>query len=356
MADQDGDRIPDADERRIGSNPQNADTDGDCLPDGQEARSGGKLDPTKADTDSDGLTDGEESALGTNPGEADSDGFDTIGDGLTDAQEVEFGTDPNTFDSDGDGNPDGYEIERGDDPSEDERGLLEKGFETFVLDDPISLLLPTGPAAKLLSKGFERFAVKVKTAYQALRNAKTLGQAARARKQILALLRDRFRRVPKPDPVEAAQRKELLETLAKRLEQRRAAMVRKEHRDELAKDPDHNGKVTDNSLREAEDALELEEAGVVPKLRRADPKANPGENGADFVDAKGQKWDHKIATSEHRKFDADRYVDRIASNDIGNGEKIILNHKGLAPADRAALLKAIDARGLRDHFLFHPKL
>ena len=34
----------------------------------------------------------------------------------------------------------------------------------------------------------------------------------------------------------------------------------------------------------------------------------------------------------------------------------MLNHKDLNAADREALLRAIDARGLRDEFLFHPPL
>ena len=141
--DSDGDGIPDGREIELGTDPANADSDGDGVPDRREADSGGKLDPTSADSDGDGLSDGEELALGTNPASKDSDGFDTIGDGLTDAQEVALGTDPNNFDSDGDGNPDGYEVERGDDPTKDGRPLYSKAFDAFVLDDPVSRLLPT---------------------------------------------------------------------------------------------------------------------------------------------------------------------------------------------------------------------
>ena len=61
-ADQDGDRIPDADERRIGSNPQNADTDGDGIPDGKEIQL--STDPATSDTDGDGLPDGQEARSG----------------------------------------------------------------------------------------------------------------------------------------------------------------------------------------------------------------------------------------------------------------------------------------------------
>jgi hypothetical protein len=166
------------------------DQDGDGINDADERRAG--LDPDSADTDGDGLSDGEESAIGTDPSDADSDGFDTPGDGLTDAEEVRLGSDPNNFDSDGDGNPDGYEVERGDDPTEDDRSIWTKGFETLVLDDPISLLIPSGPIAKALGKGFERFAVEVKGAYKLLRSAKTLAEASAARRRILALFRNRL--------------------------------------------------------------------------------------------------------------------------------------------------------------------
>jgi hypothetical protein len=198
--DSDGDGLTDGKEAELGTDPVSADSDGDGVPDAREVRSGGKLDATDADSDADGLTDGEELAIGTDPSSNDSDGFDTIGDGLTDAQEVELGSDPNDFDSDGDGNPDGYEVRRGEDPTEDQRSILSKGFDAFVLDDPISLLLPTGPVAKSLGKGFERFAVAMRGAYKALRGAKTLEEAARARRRILAIWRDRAK--PKAPPEE----------------------------------------------------------------------------------------------------------------------------------------------------------
>jgi hypothetical protein len=216
--DSDGDGIPNAEERRTGLNPESADTDGDGVADGkevvagtdprkadtdgdglddrQEAATGGKLDPTKADTDGDGLTDGEETAIGTDPTSQDSDGFDTVGDGLTDKQELELGTDPNNFDSDGDGNPDGYEVRKGDNPTDDERSLLQKGVETFFLDDPISLFIPTGALGKVVGKAGERLALEAKAAYSALKHAKTLKEAAAARRRLLALYRERVTGVP----------------------------------------------------------------------------------------------------------------------------------------------------------------
>jgi hypothetical protein len=354
--DSDGDGIPDGRELELGTDPASADSDGDGVSDRREATSGGKLDPKSADSDGDGLSDGEELALGTNPASKDSDGFDTVGDGLTDAQEIELGTDPSNFDSDGDGNPDGYEVRQGDDPSKDGRSILSKAFDTFVLDDPVSLLLPSGPVAKALGKGFERFAVAMKGAYKALREATTLKEAAAARRRILAIWRDRGREAggaPRPaatpppavDPVRRQQ-----------LQRLRAALERRKHHQELATDPDKGATITRNSTREADDAVALEDAGKVPRLRRADDTKNPSERGADFVDAAGQKYDHKVATSGHGPFDAEKFVSKVERDDIRNGEKIILNRKDLSDDDLRSLVREIDDRGLRDRFIFHPDL
>jgi thiol-disulfide isomerase/thioredoxin len=66
------------------------------------------------DLDGDGLSWAEERDLGTDPGEADSDG-----DGLSDGDEVnEWGTDPLAADSDGDGYDDGTEVDEGTSPSD----------------------------------------------------------------------------------------------------------------------------------------------------------------------------------------------------------------------------------------------
>ena len=91
-------------------------------------------------------------------------------------------------------------------------------------------------------------------------------------------------------------------------------------------------------------------------MRRADSTEQPGERGADFVDAKGQKYDHKVATSAHGEFDAKKFIAKVERDDIRNGEKIILNRKDLSDAGLQLALREIDDRGLRDQFLFHPDL
>jgi uncharacterized protein YjbI with pentapeptide repeats len=111
--------------------------------------------------------------------------------------------------------------------------------------------------------------------------------------------------------------------------------------------------VDDKSIKEAEDALSLEENGDVPgPVRRADGRTNPRENGADFVDGEEALWDHKNATSEYRPFDEETFLDDLEFNDIRNGEDIMLNHEGLQPGEFADLLEEIESRGLMEKFRF----
>lgn len=74
-SDRDGDGLPDADEARYGTDPDNADTDGDGLSDGDEVARG--TDPTVWDSDGDGVPDGDEVFLGTDPTTPDSACADT---------------------------------------------------------------------------------------------------------------------------------------------------------------------------------------------------------------------------------------------------------------------------------------
>jgi hypothetical protein len=344
-ADSDGDGVPDAEEVRAGLDPLDVDTDGDGVDDRQETHSGGKLNPTRADTDGDGLTDGEELAIGTDPTEADSDGFDTHGDGLTDAEELRIGADPNHYDTDRDGNPDGYEVRKGDDPTSDERGVLQKSFEMLVLDDPIGSIVTLG-TAKLVSAVGKAGAARINSLVKALRNAKTVHEAAAIRRKLIATLRERLR-PNKVDPAEAAERQRLYERLASTLEDRKRRIER------LVDDPARG--VDDTTRLEARDAVNLEDAGAVRgPLRRPKPD-RPVEDGADFVDATGRLWDHKRAISGPN-FNATEFVRTVVVRDIRNGEHIMLNHRQLNALDRDALLREIDAHGLRDKFVFWPPL
>ena len=132
--DSDGDRVSDAIEIAIGTDPQNPDTDGDGLNDGDEIYEN-MTDPFSPDTDDDGVSDGDEvNVYGTDTNNADTDGDlfydggelirgtdplnpDTDGDGLLDGREEYITlTDPLNPDTDGDGVSDGDEINNGTDP------------------------------------------------------------------------------------------------------------------------------------------------------------------------------------------------------------------------------------------------
>jgi outer membrane protein OmpA-like peptidoglycan-associated protein len=104
--DDDMDGLTNGEEKKLGTNPENADTDGDGLKDGEEVNTT-MTDPLKADTDGDGLNDGAEVRTHkTDPRKADTDG-----DGLNDGDEVmKHKTDPLKADTDGDGLSDGAEV------------------------------------------------------------------------------------------------------------------------------------------------------------------------------------------------------------------------------------------------------
>ena len=122
--DTDGDGLPDAYEKLLGTDPLKIDTDGDGLTDYQELKltntsplkpdtDGNGISDAKEDPDKDGLTNLEEIRLGTNPLVADTDG-----DGLKDGDEVhKYKTDPLKADTDDDGINDGDEIRLGLDPN-----------------------------------------------------------------------------------------------------------------------------------------------------------------------------------------------------------------------------------------------
>ena len=87
-SDSDGDRLTDAREAELGTDPSQIDSDGDSLADGDEVDVYG-TDPLQPDTDNDGLADADElQAYNSNPFLADTDG-----DGSPDAEEVSAGSD-----------------------------------------------------------------------------------------------------------------------------------------------------------------------------------------------------------------------------------------------------------------------
>ena len=105
--DSDGDGVPDQQEIKNGTDPNNPDTDGDGLKDGVDPN------PLNPDTDGDGDPDGHDPAPTDpkifTPPDTDHDGIpdsidsDIDNDGLYNWEETKIGTDPYKYDTDGDG-------------------------------------------------------------------------------------------------------------------------------------------------------------------------------------------------------------------------------------------------------------
>jgi cell wall-associated NlpC family hydrolase len=119
--DSDQDGLTDANERRLGLDPQKLDTDGDNLSDSYEMITT-KSDPRLADSDRDRLNDAFELARGLDPTSPDTDGdghldgsfgaaqTDADLDKLDDALELALGLNPQLADSDADGFSDALEV------------------------------------------------------------------------------------------------------------------------------------------------------------------------------------------------------------------------------------------------------
>lgn len=157
------------------------------------------------------------------------------------------------------------------------------------------------------------------------------------------------------------------------------AAAREKRLDELSKDHlDHNGKATAATRKEAEDALALEERGDIPgPIDR--PQKNTGHTG-DFVDAKGQDWDHKQphgrdalidkikqdAKAAGRpepnfppgkpikgEFNVDKTVQEIQGEILAK-ENVIMNTEKLSASENALLRQRVKDEGLSDHVKFFP--
>lgn len=117
---------------------------------------------------------------------------------------------------------------------------------------------------------------------------------------------------------------------------------RKKRLTELGKDPDHNGKVTNGSPREAEVALGLEEAGALTP-----PVVRPlGSGEGDFIDGDGQSWDVKgFQTRPGQKGDYDLgSAEKSIGRQIIEGRSVILDTKLLSEADKASLVALVRSR------------
>ena len=226
-----------------------------------------------------------------------------------------------------------------------------------MLDDPISLFIPVGAIGRVVGKAGEKLALESRAAYAALMGAKTLKEGAAARRRLLALFRERMRSAGKLTPDEEAARQKLLQELRDNLDQIRVKKAAREERvDELAKDPDKGYKITDELQDRGRGRARTRGGGGDPQGPARGPQREP---------ARGRRGFRRRQRPKVRPQDRDVEAGNVRSqgvprqgrvHDIRNGEKIILNRQDLSDADLQALLDEIDARGLRDQFMFHPDL
>lgn len=124
-------------------------------------------------------------------------------------------------------------------------------------------------------------------------------------------------------------------------DQQQAEAQRRQREDQMAQDPDHGGNETPNSRREAQIALDMEEAGLLPE-----PVTRPtGPGQGDIIDGNGTHWDIK----GFRTLPGQRgtYNDAAAAQNIEkqikNGRSVLLDTRHLSEADRNSLIALVKA-------------
>ena len=159
---------------------------------------------------------------------------------------------------------------------------------------------------------------------------------------------------------------------------RRTKRNREERLQELARDPDRGGRITEGTRREAEVAIELETQGrLTPEVRR--PAVGDGHSG-DFVDGAGGDWDIKAPRSRSKLIEDIRTRARAADRpepDIPNdrplrgefnvdetvaeirrelltGENVIIDTHRMTADDIAALRAVVEQAGLGSRVIFFP--
>ena len=131
-----------------------------------------------------------------------------------------------------------------------------------------------------------------------------------------------------------------------------------EELDDLARDPSHGNKITEQGIKEREVGLQLEERGDLGHIVR-DTQA---DKGAEFIDqTTGKYWDVKsfesypngITSPRKGAFTVENAMKKIL-REIGNGHKVIVDTRNLVAEHIAQLQQAIDAAGISGEILWFP--
>ena len=131
-----------------------------------------------------------------------------------------------------------------------------------------------------------------------------------------------------------------------------------EELDDLARDPSHGNKITEQGIKEREVGLQLEERGDLGHIVR-DTQA---DKGAEFIDqVTGKYWDIKsfesypngITSPRKGAFTVENAMKKIL-REIGNGHKVIVDTRNLIAEHVAQLQQAIDAAGISGEILWFP--
>lgn len=125
--------------------------------------------------------------------------------------------------------------------------------------------------------------------------------------------------------------------------------------EELAKDPSHGGEISPKSLREAEVGLALEESGKLPGPIVRDPTAH---QGAEFIDATGQKWDVKgpksnvPSPSGRGAFELNRIMGNI-DKEFSRGYNVIIDTANMSVQHIRDLRDAINSSGNANRVIWY---
>ncbi len=151
---------------------------------------------------------------------------------------------------------------------------------------------------------------------------------------------------------DAAKAEEAAREAEKAKEAAEAAAKEAQRIEDLAKDPAQGNKVTPKTTQEAKVGLDLEKQGKLdgPITRSPDPRA-------EFVDAKGQKWDVKTFNSnfppKQGGFTPQSAINSMGK-DIALGENIIVDTSNMSAQAIADLKAAVNAQGWTNKVIWWP--